>query len=194
MKIFGIGLSRTGTYSLNEALVVLGFRAKHFPHIEQEIMRGEYRLKILEQYDALTDTPVAPIFAQLDRAYPGSKFILTLRPLDAWLDACERYFTWQDKEVGSSSHANVVALQRLYVYGCVTYNRDRWAYVYETHERNVTAYFANRPRDLLKMRIVQGEGWDALCAFLGYLAPSSPFPHANAYEHLAPQVGGFADP
>jgi hypothetical protein len=30
-KVFGIGLSRTGSMSLTEALTILGFRALHFP-------------------------------------------------------------------------------------------------------------------------------------------------------------------
>lgn len=31
MKVFGIGLSRTGTYSLSKALDVLGFYTIHYP-------------------------------------------------------------------------------------------------------------------------------------------------------------------
>jgi hypothetical protein len=182
MKIFGIGLSRTGTHSLNSALELLGYRAKHFPRIEQEILDGDYRLESVGLYDALTDTPVAPIFAQLHAAHPGSKFILTVRPLDDWLDACERFFAWQDREVGGSPFARTVVFQRIYVYGCNTFHRDRWAYVYETHRRNVEHHFRDRPSDLLVMDITAGDGWGVLCPFLGHEAPDSDFPHISAFS------------
>src|SRR5207237_3908 len=48
VKVFGIGLSRTGTTSLTRALELLGYRAKHYPTAESHF----------EEYDALTDTPV----------------------------------------------------------------------------------------------------------------------------------------
>lgn len=193
VKIFGIGLSRTGTYSLNRALELLGFRAKHFPRIEQNILSGNYQLDMLNTYDALTDTPVAPIFAQLDSAYPGSKFILTTRTLDAWLDACQKFFPWQDQNVGNSSFAQAVAFQRLYVYGCCTFNRDRWAYVYETHHRNVEHHFRARPGDLVVIDITAGDGWNVLCPFLGQPVPELAFPHVNAFRHFGESIAQSAD-
>ncbi len=191
VKIFGIGLSRTGTYSLNRALELLGFRAKHFPRIERNILSGNYQLDALNTYDALTDTPVAPIFAQLDSAYPGSKFILTTRALDDWLDACQNFFPWQDHNVGSSPFAQAAAFQRLYVYGCCTFNRDRWAYVYEAHQRNVEHHFRTRPNDLLVMDITAGDDWTALCPFLGKRVPAFAFPHVNAFRHFG-EIGAVA--
>ena len=185
MKIFGIGLSRTGTLSLTHGLEMLGFRAKHFPRIEQEILTGKYQLESVQDFDALTDTPVAPIFAQLDATHPNSKFILTVRPLDDWLDACSRFFAWQDREVADSPFARVVVFQRLYVYGCGTFNRDRWAYVYETHTRNVQHHFATRPSDLLIMNIRAGDGFAVLCPFLGRAPVLEPFPHSNAFTDVS---------
>ena len=91
MKIFGIGMPKTGTTSLHRALVELGFEALDFPHdpaTVAELRAGNYRLSILEQVDALTDTPIPAVFAQLDREYPGSKFILTVRDMDSWLESC----------------------------------------------------------------------------------------------------------
>jgi hypothetical protein len=185
MKIFGIGLSRTGTFSLSRALEILGYRSKHFPRIEREILNGDYHLPILDEYDALTDTPVVPIFPQLDTAYPGSKFILTIRDLESWLDACERFFTWQDQAVIGSSFEDVVRFHRLYVYGRRTFHRDRWAYVYERHHANVDWYFRERPNDLLKFDIRSGAGWEVLCPFLRRPAPSDAFPHVNAFSSFS---------
>jgi hypothetical protein len=103
-KIFGIGLSRTGGTSLSAALSLLGFRALHFPadsSTRREIIShldrgncGGLHLSILNDYDALSDTPISSVFRSLDIAYPGSKFVLTIRDESAWLDSCRRY--WRD--------------------------------------------------------------------------------------------------
>src|SRR6266508_2610995 len=95
-KVFGLGLSKTGTTSLTKALNILGIRSIHFPNDQQtfhELQRGEYRLSILDKYQGVSDTPVAPFFAQLDSAWPGSKFILTVRDKASWLRSAEAH--WQ---------------------------------------------------------------------------------------------------
>jgi hypothetical protein len=50
---------------------------------------------------------------------------------------------------------------------------------YEAHNDEVLAYFADRPGDLLVLRVTEGEGWETLCPFLGLPEPQTPFPHAN---------------
>ena len=44
----------------------------------------------------------------------------------------------------------------------------------------VRRYFSNRPDDLLELNIAGGQGWEALCPFLGLAAPDQPFPRLNA--------------
>ncbi len=70
-KVFGIGLSRTGTTTLTTALQKLGYKALHFPSdgATQNELYGFFssdsqfiRLSALEHYDAITDTPVCCTF------------------------------------------------------------------------------------------------------------------------------------
>ncbi len=52
-KVFGLGLSKTGTSSLTDALNLLGIRSTHYPHDERtydELRSGNYRLSILEEF------------------------------------------------------------------------------------------------------------------------------------------------
>ena len=59
-KVFGIGLSRTGTVSLTAALNVLGIDAVHYPNdaaTQEELKAGRYRLSVLDRVQALTDIP-----------------------------------------------------------------------------------------------------------------------------------------
>ena len=166
-KIFGIGLSKTGTTSLNEALVQLGYHSKHYPQL-RELFTGDFRC--LEKYDAVTDIPVAPYYAQLDEAFPGSKFILTVRNLNDWLASMERWLVPQRR-------TNEFIIQmRLAMYGVTTFHRGRLKYVYERYVREAEAYFSSRPKDLLVLDICAGEGWEKLCAFLGKPVPAGKFP------------------
>ena len=185
-KVFAIGLSRTGTKSLAVALNALGIRTKWYPNDIQtyrELVLGNYRLSILERYQALTDTPVVPFYPQFDRIYAGSKFVLTVREKQSWLDSCARH--WQSSKVPPDNppfwqrFANFVDLC---VYGCNAFNADRFSYVYDRHVKNVLEYFHDRPEDLLVIDICAGEGYEKLCPFLGHPIPRNvAFPKENDF-------------
>ena len=182
VKVFGIGLSRTGTKSLTRALDVLGFNVIHYPigrEIFQELARGNYGFSLLQGYDGITDITVAPFYAQLDRLYPGSKFILTVRDKASWLRSLEEH--WRTKPAfsekpGRETKMKIRRFLRATVYGCYVFNRDRMSYVYDLHYRNVVEYFDGRPESLLILNVVAGEGWEKLCPFLNKPVPELSFP------------------
>src|SRR5438045_3095789 len=100
-KIFGVGLSRTGTVSLTSALEQLGFSSIHFPHdrVTQQELTEYYsdrsrplQFTLARRYEALTDTPIVSVYGELAELYPESLFILTVRDVSAWLDGCERFW------------------------------------------------------------------------------------------------------
>ncbi|MGA7875627.1 MAG: sulfotransferase family protein [Desulfoferrobacter sp.] len=180
-KIFGIGMPKTGTSSLHKALEILGFKSIHFASDEktvQEIQHGQYRLSVLNEYDAISDIPTPAIFAQLDSCWPDSKFILTIRDLKTWLDSCRNapFNSLSDlPEAGHFRH-----FYRTLLYGVVIYNEERFAWVYNTHLKIVKEHFSgSKESQLLILNICDGEGWDKLCPFLGVPKPDRPFPHAN---------------
>ena len=53
---------------------------------------------------------------------------------------------------------------------------------YRRHSEEVREYFKDRPQHLLIMDLTAGDGWQALCDFLGHEAPDKPFPRANTAE------------
>jgi hypothetical protein len=60
-RIFGVGLSRTGTVSLGRALRQLGIEAVHYPDdavTPEELVHGRYALSILSEVQAILDIPV----------------------------------------------------------------------------------------------------------------------------------------
>lgn len=166
-RIFGIGLSRTGTTSLALALHRLGFKTAHF-RVSNRIIDDP----IIEQYQALADIPVAWRFAELDKRYPGSRFVYTIRPINQWLDSCQR---WLFRSVPAGSP---LAEVRLRMYGTPNFDRERFRSAYLQHERAVREHFAGRC-NLLVMNIVGGDGYEKLCLFLGVTALDEPFPRVN---------------
>ena len=185
-KVFGLGLSKTGTSTLTEALNIVGVRTIHYPSDDltfDQLKRGDYRLSVLRDYQGVTDTPVAPHFAHFDRAWPGSKFILTIRDKASWLRSAEAH--WRVlKEKGlyakDERFQSFTDFVSACVYGCVYFNADRFSYAYDMHVRNVGEHFADRPDQLLVLDICGGKaGWTELCDFLGLPVPENiPFPHA----------------
>jgi len=182
-KVFGIGMPKTGTSTLNAALEILGIRATHFPHdpvTVAELERGEYALSILEEYDAGTDVPFPAIFAQLDARWPGSRFIFTERDVDAWLASCEHASFNSQARIPPRDSPRY--LYRAMLYGCISFDRERFRWVYEDHRRRVLEHFSGeKAGQLLVMDITRGDGWEKLCPFLGVPVPEQPFPNVNPH-------------
>jgi len=168
-KVFGIGLPRTGTASLSEALVILGHNTRHYPKY----------LSRVKNFDALVDTPIYNNYEKLDKEYPGSKFILTVREISGWLESCNnasKRFRWHNLKPDGRCGPEVYQ-SHIDLFGSVSYNRDKFIDGYCTHLKKVLGYFDGRC-DLLVFDV--REGWYPLCQFLNKPIPNQDFPHRNA--------------
>lgn len=184
-KIFGVGLSKTGTTSLYAACDLLGYRAGTYRHMRrlglEKWFHQDVRAEDLAPYQALTDLPIPVFYPQLDQAFPESRFILTVRDVDAWLVSAEKYWRMLDRRdrrlrARWTGLVRYSRMARLATYGMVAFSADRFRDVYERHVREVKRYFRDRPGDLLVLDLCGGEGWEKLCPFLGRPAPAAPFP------------------
>ncbi|WP_420430976.1 sulfotransferase family protein [Hyphobacterium sp.] len=183
--VFGLGLSRTGTRSLTAGLQMLGWDTSHYPIDEDtytELAYGQYDLTLLKYHDGLTDITTVPYYQQLDKQYPGSKFILTVRDEAGWLRSCQNH--WFNRpafkhtdDPDEETHLLMRQLLRAAVYGCYNYQPERFKWVYERHVREVKDYFKDRPGDLLILNVCNGEGFEKLAPFMGVPVPVEPFPH-----------------
>jgi hypothetical protein len=192
-KVFGLGLSKTGTSSLSEALNQLGIKTIHYPYDEvtfNELRSGNYRLTLMKEWQGAVDISVAPFYAQLDKAFPESKFILTVRDKESWLKSCEQHWLLMREWL-----ENFPELERFQefigavTYGVMDFNRDRFSWAYDSHVESVRKYFKKRKKDFLEIDICNGEGWEKLCKFLGCEVPNQPFPRANEWMHLLIEAG-----
>ncbi|HNX69324.1 MAG TPA: sulfotransferase [Candidatus Omnitrophota bacterium] len=184
MKIFGIGLNKTGTKTLARCLRTLGYRhtSGSEVHLEEVVAHDSWTnlFTTIDRYDSFDDIPYFLIYEKLDRHFPGSKFILTLRKDPAtWLTSfqkhCERHRLKNDGSRVSTGQNRLLA----YGYRFLEGHEEAFLEIYRKHEENVKTYFAKKPRNLLTVCWENGDGWEKLCAFLEKPVPAQPFPWEN---------------
>jgi hypothetical protein len=151
-------MNKTGTSSLTAALYRLGFPCLHNAKTvkqvaAQSLADGRCPLgDLVARYAAFCDSPINSMFQELDAAYPGSKFIVTVRQLDQWVRSRQAQFRGTPE----------LHLQK-----------------YHDHMERVKKHFEGRADDILYFNICAGDGWRPLCSFLGVPIPAEPFPWRN---------------
>jgi GT2 family glycosyltransferase/glycosyltransferase involved in cell wall biosynthesis len=175
-RIFGIGLNKTGTTSLHEALSMLGRESLHWGGpairrlVEVSIEMGEPPLSRLDpRFDAFSDIRALSVnFALLDVQYPGSRFILTVRPIDEWLESRRRHVEWNVRRRAAGEYEG----------GFLTVEEEAWRAEWKQHVDGVRSYFAGRT-DFLEIDLTARPLWEPLCELLDIRVPRGPFPWNN---------------
>lgn len=178
-KVFALGLSRTGTKSLNQALSILGYDSAHWlnPITMGLLKREDYFL-----FNAFSDITVIPDLAWLRSNFRNAKFILTERETESWersvsrhyLNLANKKFPNQLAESGAQNrHEGRSHIIESTVYG----DYDHWVDAYRGHCQTIERAFSDDPPKLLKLNIVGGDGWSELSGFLDRSVPSRLFPH-----------------
>jgi hypothetical protein len=187
-KVFCIGLGKTGTSSLYSALNTLGYRTVRLFKIgalmhayplgnsAQILIQQHWQPYIDEikrhHYDAFTDFLLTMnrggLYEALDQAFPGSKFILTIRDPESYTRSFRNYFS--DAPWNSDTEIDL----------------DQERLEFERYNRRVQDYFQDRPQQLLTIDIIAGDGWAPLCSFLDKPIPNKPFPRKNVGKKRQP--------
>ena len=184
-KIFGIGLSKTGTTSLNAALTRLGFLSTHY--------QNEFSMQMFEAedaciFDAAMDTPVCIGFETLYHRFENAKFIWTQLPHDRWADAfrrhCLRLYETTDfaaiRRFGQRCR-HQPHMADFATVDCALY--FKYADIEEAHEtyrKQVELFFSDKPAEkLLVLEPGDGREWEKLCGFLSRPVPGEPYPWEN---------------
>lgn len=171
-KVFCIGLGKTGTTSVKEALRILGYR----------IIRLPLNWEGITDFDAALPGVSAAMFKELDAAFPNSKFILTVRDVEGWLKSIERDMSRKKgvKRDKQKERKKILTLK----YGTSEFDAHTFRKAFHEHEAKVSDYFKNRPEDLLVLNVTKSEGWEPLCTFLNEPVPSLSFPYVNKAAEL----------
>jgi len=151
-KVFCIGFHKTGTSSIAVALRILGYRVTgpngvRDPNIGKNVLAMAYDL--VDKYDAFQDNPWPIIYKELDKKFPGSKFILMLRDPGLWINSQVKHFGRKETPMR----------KWIYGVGCPEGNEDVYIKRFKDHNEEVVNHFRNRPQDLLVLDLGKGDGW-----------------------------------
>lgn len=165
-KIFIIGLPRTATTSVCLAMLNLGFKTAH----------TAYTREAMSQAQVIADTPVFCDYRQLDRDYPGARFIYLSRELQLWLPSIRQLLKRMYVNLQRSDGGFNPTLKRCYnqiFYPLTRENLDRDDFLlgcYQRHRQGVLDYFQGREQDLLILDVSRQESFSRLLAFLNITA------------------------
>lgn len=181
-RVFVIGLSRTGTSSMDAALGVLGFSHLHWiNHVTMDLIRPAD----LYVFDAFSDVGITADFEALAYRFPNARFVMTTRPYDSWVVSVRRHFARQagvehPSQLVDSPLARTFRGMKGWIEASVYGHHETWADAYAAHERRVAEFFTGgRSERLLRFDATAGDGWSSLCAFLDRPLPKVAYPHTN---------------
>ncbi len=180
MKVFGIGLNKTGTKTLGSCFRTLGL-----DHMScRRDLLAKYRagaifevFKEIDRHESFEDWPYPVMYRELFFQYDDAKFVLTQRrDAPTWLDSLKRHSLHTDP----ANHCRLLAYGYAYPHGVEAYHLN----FYERHALEVRQFFTcHGAQDrLLEVCWESGDGWERLCRFLGRPMPAEPFPHENRSE------------
>lgn len=175
-RVFGIGLNKTGTTSLHHAFELLGLNSLHWGGppirrlVEAALEEGRPLLDDLDPaIDAFSDVEALSLnFDRLDAQYPGSRFVLTTRSREDWLESRRRHVENNRRRKAAGDYAG----------NFLEVDLPAWRELWDTHHDRVRGYFAGRS-DLLELDLTEAPHWDPLCRFLDLPEPEAAFPWKN---------------
>ena len=165
--VFCIGCPKTGNTSLYKALRILGLKVAHMPYwrVYRWKSLDDYLDKIRNSYfDAYIDFPLGEddLYKYLKKAFPNAKFILTIRDNDSFVRSFFNFYRGSDWFKGLNDPDK----------------KDKVYEWFDGRNKEIISFFKG-DGDFLLLDIINGDGWDKLCDFLGKPVPNTVFPHKN---------------
>jgi hypothetical protein len=153
-RIFVIGFNKCGTRSICDWFKSNGLESIHWDNgkLARSMLRRSrlgYRLLHARYRDVRVFSDMEDVdgpelvfgfkmFRELDRQYPGSKFVLNTRPKDAWIRSrCNHQSGRYAQKIARSFQVPVESLPLM------------WSREWDDHHADVRRYFENRPEDLV---------------------------------------------
>jgi hypothetical protein len=175
MKVFGIGIQKTGTTTLGWCLGQMGFKHRSYHPMAAwyfRLNRHDRLRQVMDAYDSFDDEPWAHTYVLADQWYPDAKFVLTVR---------KNAGRWAQSLVNHCDRVPFNEHRRFFLkYMMPRGHEMELIEHYHRHIAEVQAYFRERPDKLLVMCWENGDGWAQLCPFLGRPLLDLPIFKANA--------------
>lgn len=179
IKVFGIGLNKTGTSTLKVACRRMGFNHLKFrPFLVQAFRRGDM-ISIWEaadSHESFDDWPWPLMYREIHQRYGESaRFVLTRRTdPDVWVESLKRH----SERINPQRNMRRMVYGHDYPHGLEEVHKQ----IYLQHNADVRQYFRDQDAEELLAEFCweDGDGWEDLCAFLSEPLRTGRFPHANS--------------
>ena len=186
LKIIGLGMPRTGTRSLCDALNLLDIKCGHHEPQRLDPWAFAWDADSYDDLEAIVDFPASYMWEPIAKAYDVERFILTIRDPRKWYESAA-YHTARIMTGGNAPHIEFTARVHALLFGSVVPVPYLWMRRYEEWNEAIRHRFYSSPvrcGQLLELNICDGvDGWGKLCDFVGVVKPDlPPFPHSNKRE------------
>jgi hypothetical protein len=153
-KVFVIGFNKTASTSLHYLFMSLKLKSYHGPK-----WRKHNDIELLQKYDCFSDGTPRDL-AELDRSFPGSRYILNVRDLEGWIYSRLAHIE-RRKEKGIPTRSPT--------WDNTEYAIKHWIQTRNNYHLFVLSYFSNRPEDILVVNFIRDDAASKkVCQFLGY--------------------------
>jgi hypothetical protein len=210
LKLLNAGLGRTGTTSLQVALERLGYGPCYHMF---DIVSSEERLAqwesiiidgrqpdwaaVFDGFSAIVDGPPSLHYAQIMKAFPEAKVVLTVRDAEGWYRSTRDtlyQFVVRNRETPpeeGTRQARVFRMTNVMMWDGLLGGRfDDQAYAMDVYRRYNQEVIDTVDADRLLVYDVK-QGWEPLCAFLGIEVPAEEFPHVNTTASMRERMQSF---
>lgn len=209
LQVIGAGYGRTGTFSLKQALEILGYNKcyhmvelfknpSQITHWEEAHKNKVNWAELFKDYQAAVDFPASIYYKKLIEYYPEAKVVLTYRDPESWYESVKSTIFSADPGIDKKINlllripfsSNARCIMRIFkMNDSVIWNglfegkfKDK-TYAME----NYIAHAEEVKRIVPKERLLiykSGDGWEPLCRFLNKPVPEQPYPSSNAKENF----------
>jgi len=201
-KVFCIGRNKTGTTSLKQAFIDLGYIvgeqdiAEHL--FDDYFLTGNYQpiINYCKTAQVFQDMPFSfyQTLPHIDKAFPNSKFILTVRDSpDQWYTSFVKYYSKsvgvngrpaKYEELESSNYVSSNYRTKFIVDAHGTsaedpFNRNILIKEYSKHIDYVESHFKGREKSLLTLNIAEPSAFQRFLDFIGQKSNAIEFPWEN---------------
>lgn len=201
-KVFCVGRNKTGTTSLGAAFRQHGMEvgsqlhAERIAHTDYFDGRWDRLIRYCESAEVFQDIPFSwpNTFRVVDRAFPGAKFILTVRDDEhQWYSSLTRFHAKKFGRAGQLPTADDLrsadyvvpgfAYNLVRIHGtpdACPYDERTLKANYLRHNREVREYFLGRENNFLEVNVARPADYQRLCEFVGWDGSSGEgFPWEN---------------
>ncbi|NMM48051.1 sulfotransferase [Marinigracilibium pacificum] len=199
-KYFCIGRNKTGTTSLKKAFKDLGYVVGNQHNAEiliKDFEKGEYDslIKYCKTAQVFQDIPFSfsGIHEVLDKEFPNSKYILTIRDsADQWYNSLVKFHSKKFGDGKLPTYNDLINSNYVWkgwIWECNQlnykspkedpYNEKILKEHYEKHNQMIIEYFKNRPNDLLIINLSDNNAYSKFIKFIKVKTDFDNFPWEN---------------